>query len=228
MRFLLASDDWPQGKKGAPADKLMTDGCGFLNHSALQSILQTVGYDSIPAGIQGRIAGGKGFFILHPTDRASEPKIWIRASQHKIENQSFDRAHRILDLLCASQPSPPAALTKQSIVNLFANGVEKELLTRLMEQGLEEEVAPLLQWDKPHATLFLHDAITKLGNVSGVRTRRLAYSLNRVLGLAGRDWHDEDGLTDDEVDDGEDEGDVDSGRNEYSGGSMKFSCRELD
>jgi len=195
----------------------MTDGCGLINHAALQSIVQTVGYDSIPAGIQGRIDGSKGFFILHPTDTSSEPKIWIRDSQNKIKNEKSDRAHRILDLLCASQPSPPAALTQQSILNLFANGVNAELLVRLMEQGLEEEVAPLLHWDKPHATLFLHEAVSKCGGISGVRAQRIAYSLNRVLGFTGRDWHDDDGLSD-EDDDDDDQGDGYTGRNLYSGG----------
>lgn len=218
---MLASDDWPTGKRGAPAEKLMTDGCGLLNHSALQAVVQTVGYDFIPAGIQGRIGGSKGFFILHPTDTSSEPRVWIRTSQHKIQYDTVDRAQRILDLLCASQPSPPSALTKQSTINLFANGVKKELLVKLTEHGLEEVVAPLLYWDKPNATLFLHDAINNCGGVSSVRTQRIAYSLNRVLGLKGRDWHDDDGLIDDdgldELED-EDDGEVLSGRNEYSGG----------
>ena len=222
MTTCLAAEDWPQGKKRAPADKLMTDGCGFLNHAALQGIIQTVGYDSIPAGIQGRIGGSKGFFILHPTDTSPEPKIWIRDSQKKIQHKNLDRAQRILDLLCASQSSPPAALTQQSILNLFANGVNAELLVRLMEQGLEEEVAPLLHWDKPHASLFLHDAISKCGGVSGVRTQRIAYSLNRVLGFTGRDWHDDDGLNK-EDDDDDDEADAYTGRNEYSGGWFGFS-----
>jgi hypothetical protein len=223
MSSCLAAEDWPQGKKGAPADKLMTDGCGFLNHAALQGIVQTVGYDSIPAGIQGRIGGSKGFFILHPNDTSIEPKIWIRDSQKKIQNGN-DRAHRILDLLCASQSSPPAALTQQSILNLFANGVNAELLVRLMEQGLEEEVAPLLNWDKPHATLVLHDAISKCGGVSGVRTQRIAYSLNRVLGFSGRDWHDDDGLNHED----DDEADEYTGRNVYSGGWLAFIRLEIN
>lgn len=201
----------------------MTDGCGFLNHAALQIIVQNVGYESIPAGVQGRIGGSKGFFILHPTDTSSEAKIWIRESQNKIQSEAFDRAHRIFDLLCASQPSSSAALTSQSIVNLVANGVHDELLVKLMEQGLEEEVTPLLQWDRPHAPLFLHDAVSKCGGVSRFRTQRVAYSLNRVLGFTGRDWHDDDGLTDDD-DDEVDEGEVYTGRNEYSGGWNGFNC----
>ena len=93
----------------------------------------------------------------------------------------------------------------------------------MTEDGLEEVVAPLLEWDKPNAPLFLHDAINSCGGVSSVRTQRIAYSLNRVLGLKRRDWHDDDGLVDDDELDEEDEGEVFSGRNEYSGGAVKYS-----
>jgi hypothetical protein len=217
LTFRLAADDWPKHEKGAPADKLMTDGCGFLNHAALHAIVKAMGYESVPAGVQGRIDGSKGFFILHPTDRSTIPKVWIRDSQNKIQNRSFDRAHRIFDLLCASQVSSPQALTQQIIINLFANGIPANLLVELMEQGLEDEVAPLLDWDKQHASLFLYNAISKCGGVPGTRTQRVSYALNRVLGFSGRDWHDNDGRTDEDVDN-DDDSEPYTGRNNYSGG----------
>lgn len=194
----------------------MTDGCGFINHAALHAIVKIVGYESVPAGVQGRIDGSKGFFILHPTDLSPVPKIWIRESQNKIKNRSFDRAHRIFDLLCSSQLSSPQALTQQIIINLFANGIPAKLLVDLMQQGLEHEVAPLLDWDKQNAALFLYDAISKCGGVPGARTQRVSYALNRVLGLSGRDWHDDDGRADEDVENG-DEPELYTGRNNYSG-----------
>lgn len=209
----------------------MTDGCGFINHTALYRIVKYMGYESMPAGIQGRIDGSKGFWILHPTDSSMEPKIWIRNSQNKIKNRSFDRAHRILDLLGPSRPSPSIALTQQSIVNVFANGIPPQTLVRLMEEGLEKEVAPLLDWDRPHTAIFLWDAINKCGNVTGSRTQRLATALNRALGLKGRDWATEESETDAEDDDDEQDAAASAsiGRNKYSGcksWSILCSCSE--
>ena len=215
----LASSEWPKGKKNPPADMLMTDGCGFLNHAALLRIVKTFRYENLPAGVQGRIDGSKGFWILHPHDNSDEPKIWIRTSQNKIQNRSFDRAHLIFDLLCPSHPSPPAAVTQQSIINLFANGVPQETLIRLMEEGLEKVIAPLLEWEGRYAMPLLWDAINKCGGISGSRTQRLATSLNRVLGLKGRDWgHESVEMDDVRQESKEDFLPTYTGRNPYSGG----------
>ncbi|KAJ3509083.1 hypothetical protein NLJ89_g5408 [Agrocybe chaxingu] len=189
----IHASDWPKDKKGAPAEKVMTDGCGLINHAALVLIVRTIGLESLPAGIQGRIDGSKGFWILHPTDDSTVPKIWIRDSQNKIKNHSFDRAHRIFDLLGPSRPSHSIALSAQCIINLFSNNVPQDLLVHLMEQGLMDEIMPLLDWNNPSplAMLFLANAISKCGNIPGARTQRLTASLSRALGLKGRDWKDE-------------------------------------
>ncbi|KAF8167315.1 RNA dependent RNA polymerase-domain-containing protein [Crassisporium funariophilum] len=184
----ITASDWPAEGKNPPAEKLMTDGCGLINQTALIGIVKLFGYESLPAGVQGRIDGSKGFWILHPTDKSNVPKIWIRDSQNKIKSASLDRAHCIFDLLCPSRPSSSIALSAQSIVNLYSNGIPNTILVDMMREGLEDEVAPLLQWTKPHAMVFLWDAVNKCGNVSGTRTHRLASSLNRALGLTGRDW----------------------------------------
>ncbi|KAF9535602.1 RNA dependent RNA polymerase-domain-containing protein [Crepidotus variabilis] len=220
------AEGWKGPSKDAPADKLMTDGCGFINHAGLVKIVKALKYSSLPAGVQGRIDGSKGFFILHPTDKSDAPKIWIRDSQHKIQNRGFDRAHRIFDLLCASQSMPPTALTSQMIINLFSNGIPAEMLADLMEKGLENEVAQLLEWDKPHAMVFLYDAVSKCGGVSGSRAQRVVYSLNRVLGFTGRDWRDDDGATDEDGDSlKEDDDEASTMRNKYS--KMPFILHEV-
>ncbi|KAF4611719.1 hypothetical protein D9613_004267 [Agrocybe pediades] len=220
----ITAEDWPADKPNPPADKLMTDGCGLINHCALLQIVKGLGYENLPAGVQGRIDGSKGFWILHPTDDSPEPKIWIRDSQNKIKNRTFDRAHRIFDLLAPSRPSASIALTAQSIINLFNNGMPREMLARLMEEGLEQEVAPLLDWTSPHAMIFLWDAINKAGNVSGSRTQRLATSLSRALGLKGRDWGREDDgdAEEQDRDDGAASG-VYTGRSGYSSAPLSLN-----
>ena len=213
----LASSEWPEGRKNPPANMLMTDGCGFLNHAALLRIVKSFRYESLPSGVQGRIDGSKGFWILHPHDNSDEPKIWIRTSQNKIQNRSFDRAHLIFDLLCPSRHSAPVTLSQQSIINLFANEVPQETLIRLMEEGLEKVIAPLLEWEGRYAMPLLWDAINKCGGISGSRTQRLATALNRVLGLKGRDWGNES-VEDDVKQESEDLFTTYTGRNPYSGG----------
>lgn len=221
----VATDDWPSDKPNPPAEKLMTDGCGFLNHAALLRIVQVLGYESLPAGVQGRIDGSKGFWILDPHDDSPEPKIWIRDSQNKIKNRAFDRAHKIFDLLEPSRPSSSVSLTAQSIINLFHNGMPREMLARMMEEGLEEEIAPLLDWSTPNAMLFLWNVINKLGNVSGSRTQRLATSLNRALGLKGRDWgREDDSDPDKEEPIDEDDSPGYTGRSHYSSGIHLQLC----
>lgn len=201
----------------------MTDGCGFLNHAALHAIVKYLDYESLPAGVQGRIDGSKGFWVLHPTDQSTEPKIWIRTSQDKIRNSSFDRAHRVFDLLGPSRPSAPIALTSQSIINVFSNGIPDTTLERMLEEGLEKEIGPLLEWKKPYAMVFLWDAINKLGNISGSRTQRLSTAFNRALGLQGRDWG-HDSVSSDIVDIPaiDEPAATYTGRNKYSG--SKYIC----
>ena len=205
----------------------MTDGCGLINHKALVTIVRSFNYESLPAGVQGRIDGAKGVWILHPTDKSDVPKIWIRDSQNKIKNSGFDRAHHIFDLLGPSRVSASVALTAQLIINLFSNGVPGSVLIDLMKKGLVEEISPLLEWNIPHAMAFLWNAVNRFGSVSGTRTQRLATSLNRVLGLKGRDWGREEGpeREDSDEDSKEDESPFSTftGRNKYSGGSYQLS-----
>ncbi|GLB43650.1 putative RNA-dependent RNA polymerase [Lyophyllum shimeji] len=107
-----------------PAEKIHTDGCGLINAAALKIIAALLGLSHLPSAVQGRLEGSKGLWLLHPTDKSPEPRIWIRTSQKKIiYRYPLSRAHRIFDLLSVSRFSPPIKLSKQSIMNLSENGV---------------------------------------------------------------------------------------------------------
>ena len=83
----------------------MTDGCGFINRTALTLIARRFTLPhGMPTAVQGRVAGAKGMFMLHPYDRHPEPRVWIRDSQNKIKLPKLERWHRILDLLKFAQP----------------------------------------------------------------------------------------------------------------------------
>ncbi|KAJ3793160.1 RNA dependent RNA polymerase-domain-containing protein [Lentinula aff. detonsa] len=203
---IIASDC--QEKK-PPAHKVLTDGCGFMNEAALKAIATALNYPCRPTAVQGRIAGSKGLWTIHPdksVNTSEIPQIWIRDSQRKIiypqfdssskHYSSLDRAHRIFDLCHAALPSlsttgPTVSLKKQSVLNLWANGAPVELFKELMKKGLEEIIEPLMQWDGQFAMPALWDAINKTGKVSHIRTARAGAGMARALGLAGRDYSKE-------------------------------------
>jgi len=47
----LHSTFWGLAEPNTPADKLLAGGCGFMNHAALQRLVQHLGLESIPAGV---------------------------------------------------------------------------------------------------------------------------------------------------------------------------------
>ncbi|TFK18696.1 hypothetical protein FA15DRAFT_243960 [Coprinopsis marcescibilis] len=205
------------GLAKAPTEKIMTDGAGFMNNAALKAIRDHMGSSFPPTAVQGRIDGAKGLWVRHPTDDSTTPRIWIRASQNKIKNTLLDRPHRIFELVAPSHPTLGDSLTQQSILNIYHNGVSPEKLVKLFEQGLREEVAPLLDWDDP---IKLLDAVNKAGGVSGARMARIANAASRALGLSRGEWrHDDVAATEDSGGDGAGElGPATyTGRNPYSG-----------
>ncbi len=215
---LFADGSEHRGGK-ASAEETMTDGCGFINQAALVAINIRINKASLPVAIQGRIAGAKGLWLLHPNDDSSEYKIWIRDSQNKIKFPKLDRAHRIFELVAASQPSTSISISRQSIVNLSYNGVPDKILMAYLEKGLTEEIEPLVNWDRPKAALHLWYAINTTGAVARTRLARVTAGISRALGLTRRQWKD--------ADDGEVEDDLEmlfdeannstyTGRNEYS------------
>ncbi|THH18623.1 hypothetical protein EW146_g2394 [Bondarzewia mesenterica] len=184
---IYAPHDHTQEK--VPAEKVMTDGCGWMNRAALILIAQRLCLSSRPSAVQGRVAGSKGMWTLHPTDHGSTapPRIWIRDSQRKIELPTLsERAYVIFDLLAVARLTSPGHLSSQLILNMWHNGVPDEVFQRLLEKGLEEEVSPLMQWACPEAMPLLWSAVNKAGSVSGARMQRLAGASSRALGLGPR------------------------------------------
>ncbi len=184
----IVAAGWDKTKK-PPAEKTMTDGCGFINRAGMMEITRRMKYGNRPTAVQGRIGGAKGLWILDPQhDDDHRPRIWIRDSQNKIKYTNYkDRSRRILELLCVSQPSPSISLSSQSILNLSFNGVPEDILITLLKESIEDEVNPLTDWNKPMPCLW--DAIAKAGHVSNTRAQRYATAgKSRALGLSRREW----------------------------------------
>lgn len=209
---------------------ILTDGCCFINQAALLEITRRFGYSSRPTAVQGRIAGAKGLWILHPSDHDSEPKIWIRDSQRKIVLPPLDQAHRvhrIFDILSISKASSSVHLSTQSILNLSYNGVPAHVILELQKTGLLDEIRPLMDWKHPRAMVSLTDSVYRMGNIANTRLQRLAIGASRILGLSSREW-----LTDDigaerpsDIEGNRESSSI--GRNIYSGGNLScpgFSC----
>ncbi|KAG9222124.1 hypothetical protein CCMSSC00406_0009575 [Pleurotus cornucopiae] len=168
--------------------QLMTDGCGFMNRTALLVLKVIMGLESPPSCVQGRIAGAKGVWALHPTDTSLRPIIWIRPSQNKIKlPRPLDRAHRIFNLLRTSRRSDSCSLSIQIILNLSHNHVPHETLVRKLEEGLRMELQPLMEWTRPRAMEQLWHAVARLGHIALGRAARIARVESRALGLSGRD-----------------------------------------
>ncbi|KAJ6453034.1 RNA dependent RNA polymerase-domain-containing protein [Mycena vitilis] len=175
-----------------PKEMIMTDGCGFLNRAAAFKISAMLGCDRTPVAYQGRIAGSKGMWILHPSDDSLEPRIWIRESQRKINLTRLLRAHRIFDLLAVSRPTSSPRLSAQAIIVLENNGVPGSVLCALQEQGCRDAVTPLMDWARPNATAYLWNVIDNVFDVTRTRLKRLAPAASRVLGFEKRSYDDGD------------------------------------
>ncbi|KAA1474045.1 hypothetical protein DENSPDRAFT_882495 [Dentipellis sp. KUC8613] len=122
--FFIEDTNAPHDGGKIPTEKIMTDGCGFMNGAALIHIAQHLQLPTWPTTVQGRIAGAKGVWLLHPTDRLSTapPRIWIRDSQNKIKlpaPAALDRAHLIFDLVgparLSAEPAVDAAYSEHVV-----------------------------------------------------------------------------------------------------------------
>ncbi|KAF9236846.1 RNA dependent RNA polymerase-domain-containing protein [Melanogaster broomeanus] len=215
--------DWT-GK--APAEKVLTDGCGWINGAALTQIMRIMKYASRPTAVQGRVGGSKGMWLLHPDPPeqvADGPaKIWIRDSQTKIKLGKLDqlgRSQRIFDLLAPSRVTGPSRLSAQLLINLSHNGVPHRVLKELMALGLQDEIDQLVDWDQPHSMVAVWKAVERAGHVIMGRVRRQLAGQARALGLGQlRPQDDRVGDDDEEVDENEATLPLDTGgRKQHSG-----------
>ncbi|KAG2369519.1 RNA dependent RNA polymerase-domain-containing protein [Suillus spraguei] len=173
-----------------PVEKIMTDGCGFINGAALTAIMRVIQYPSRPTAVQGRIAGAKGMWVLHPDPEYQvadgPPKIWIRNSQNKINCgplHKVDAAHRIFDLVAPSRVTGPSRLSRDTLVNLTHNNVPTGILKELMADGLHNEVRQLTEWNGPDSMLVVWRAVERAGRVVTCRLRRRIAGQARAFGL---------------------------------------------
>ncbi|KAG2159654.1 RNA dependent RNA polymerase-domain-containing protein [Suillus bovinus] len=187
------------------AEKIMTDGCGLISGAALTAIMRVIQYPSRPTAVQGRIAGAKGMWVLHPDPEYQvadgPPKIWIRNSQHKINCgplHKIDDAHRIFDLVAPSRVTGPSRLSKDTLVNLAQNDVPTGILKELMANGLNNEVRQLTEWDGSDSMILVWRAVERAGRVVICRLRRRIAGQARAFGLGQLRPNEELG---DEIDD---------------------------
>ncbi|KAG2122046.1 RNA dependent RNA polymerase-domain-containing protein [Suillus cothurnatus] len=218
--------DWGEGDH--PVEKIVTDGCGFISGAALTAIMRVIQYPSRPTAVQGRIAGAKGMWVLHPDPEyqvADGPlKIWIRNSQNKIDCgplHKVDTAHRIFDLVAPSRVTGPSRLSGGTLVNLAHNGVPTGILKELMADGLHNEVRQLTEWNGPDSMLMVWQAVERAGRVVICRLRRRIAGQARAFGLGQLRPNEE---LSDEIDDNDHDVTLDQrvasdsrSRNPYSG-----------
>jgi RNA-dependent RNA polymerase len=175
-----------------PSEKILTDGCGFMNGAALALITRRLCLPSRPTAVQGRVAGSKGLWILHPRDRSltAPPRIWIRESQKKIELSSLreDSVDVIFDLLDQSShiKNVNPRLNYQLIMNLAENGVHTDVFEDLLTNGLSNVFASLTQWDGVYAMPLLWNTVNNVGHVTRTRLQKITRGIARAVGMATR------------------------------------------
>jgi RNA-dependent RNA polymerase len=206
MNCFLLEAPHEQGVK-TPAEKILTDGCGYINGAALTHIARRLCLPSRPTAVQGRVAGSKGLWILHPEDRSpmEPPRIWIRESQKKIKLPALreDSAHVIFDLIeQSSHITVHSRLNSQLIINLAENGVDTYVFKNLLHEGLSNMFTSLTQWDGAGAMPLLWSVVNNLGGVTRKRLQKETRGLARAMGLATRFQMDRD--EDDSEDEDED------------------------
>ena len=184
-----------------------------MNGAALTLIARHLGLTGRPTAVQGRVAGSKGLWMLHPEHRSATdlPRIWIRYSQRKVRLPSLgkDSAHVIFDLVAQSNNiTVPSRLNRQLTINLAENGVSAQVFEELLRDGLMEIYTSLTQWDGAGAMPLLWSNVNNLGGVSRSRLQKVARGLARAIGLAKRFDMDREDDDDDDDDDSEAEAEV--------------------
>ncbi|THH11616.1 hypothetical protein EW145_g546 [Phellinidium pouzarii] len=195
--YLNIPDVYAEGEEHR-TETIMTDGCGFINQSALVLIAKAVNAHC-QVLVQGRIAGSKGLWQLHPDlqhrSLDEPPKIWIRDSQIKVKlppTNEWERSQRIFDLVRIQRLTVPSSLYMQTIQNMSHNGVEDKVFEDLLEAGLKKEIGGLITWEGPNARIRLAKAVENAGGIIGSRLSRLAGSEARLYGYV-RDEQEDDG-----------------------------------
>lgn len=201
-----------------------------MNGAALTAIGRLIGYSERPTVVQGRFAGSKGLWALHPEDQEPNalPRMWIRSSQQKIKHhdEKLGPAQLTFDLVAPTRITIPARLSMYTIMNLSHNGVPDETFIKLMQDGLKKEVEALTTWDGPHAMVLLWHAVNQVGHVTLSKLRQQAAGGARILGF-GR-AQDRDDWEDDDVDDGLEDETLEVGSLEYEGEPTSVSAAVLE
>ncbi|KAK0187044.1 hypothetical protein F5146DRAFT_1141906 [Armillaria mellea] len=112
---------------------------------------------------EGRIAGRKGLWIIHPSDFDDEHKIWTQPSQRKINYEQLDYSHCILDIISFGYPSSSSTLSAQSNLNLSFNGAPNAILVELLKEGLAKTVDPPIEKKGRFSDVSLWTAVNQAG-----------------------------------------------------------------
>jgi RNA-dependent RNA polymerase len=191
----------------------MTDGCAYINKAGLLRLQAHFQWRSFPTAVQCRLAGTKvlsrplalspsmtvcqGLLSLHPDVDSSaqdRPTVWVRPSQVKIKYPDYtvlDPAMLVIDIVQASHMKP-GRLKAETVINLAENDVPHKILVQLLQNGLDEHITGLIQWEGPEAMLELWCNLAHKGGVMAARRARDASGEARARGYRYTENDDED------------------------------------
>uniref|UniRef100_V5GHL2 RNA-dependent RNA polymerase n=1 Tax=Kalmanozyma brasiliensis (strain GHG001) TaxID=1365824 RepID=V5GHL2_KALBG len=145
----------PDPVTGKPQE--MTDGAGIASLAVFKDITKHLGYGSIPAAFQGRIAGAKGVWTLDPAAgvalHGDEAKRWVqvRDSQKKLQypaDKPLDLSQTVVDLLGPSRTFAPSTLSRQIILVMQSNGVPIDTFADMQRSQLQAIANEISNWEE--------------------------------------------------------------------------------
>ncbi|KAJ7170306.1 RNA dependent RNA polymerase-domain-containing protein [Mycena crocata] len=185
---------------------VMTDGAGLINKAALKLIYNNVLMDTWPTAIQCRIQGHHfyipGLLVLDGTQGDTEPTVWLRPSQRKINYLDCgeeDPTLRTIDMLRSSNAKADCRIPVETIINLSENSVPSTVFIKCAEETLNNILAPLISWQGRHAMEKLWCAVAHVGGVMSARRARHETVLARVKGYVEHQHEGSDADDDDKV-----------------------------
>ena len=103
--------------------------------------------------------------------------MWLRPSQVKIKYPALrasDPTFLTIDVCPLKNMKTPGRLTSETLINLTENGVPQDVFVKLLQEGLDEHVAGLINWEGEEAMLNLRCSVSHRARIIAVRKAREA------------------------------------------------------
>lgn len=120
------------GKDG----EVMNDGAGRISPSLMRKVRDTLGLQSIPSTIQGRLGSAKGMWLVDTTDQSNQDWIETYPAQRKWKCDMSKEAHRTLEVKAYSKELAPASLNIQFLPILEDRAPDRKGMREILVENM--------------------------------------------------------------------------------------------